>query len=146
MDGSMTKTMTAAGLAAAGLGPLDAVAISLFGVASTTVFMALAGSVISFAYNEGENTPKISRKKMYYLILGNAAIAASAVSVAPGLFGWEWYSTRVEGSVALLLAVGARWAIPLFLKMLPEIAKDVVSKWFGIGEYKRNRGGTDETI
>lgn len=146
MDGSMTKTITAASLAAAGLGPLDAVAISLFGVASTTVFMALAGSVISFAYNEGEDAPKISRKKMYYIILGNAAVATAAVSVAPGLFGWEWYSSKAEGSVALLLAVGARFAIPLFLKMLPEIARDIISKWFGIGEYKRNKGNVDESI
>lgn len=146
MDGSMTKSITAASLAAAGLAPLDAVSLSLFGVASTTVFMALAGAVISFAYNEGEEAPKLPRRRMYFLILANAAVSTALVSILPGLAGWEWYSSKVQGSIALLLAVSARWAIPVFFKLLPEIAKDLVSKWFGIGIYHKPKKDKDESI
>ena len=135
MDGATLKTTIATGVAAVSLSPLDAIAVSLFGVTSTTVFMALAGAVISFAYNEGEATQPITRKKMYFLILANAFVASAAVSVLPDLMGWEWYSSKVQGSIALLLAVSARWVIPLFFKLLPEVAKEVISKWFKIGAY-----------
>lgn len=140
MDGSMTKTLTATALAAASLGPLDSVSFTLFGTASsTTVFMALVGAAISFAYNEGEEAPAIPKKKMYFLIIANTLICTAAVSVMPGLLGWEWYSNKVEGSVALLMAVSARFIIPLFFKTLPEI----VRKWFKLKEYK---GENDEAV
>lgn len=142
MDGSVTKTLTATGIAAIGLGPLDAVSFSLFGATSTTLFMALVGAAISFAYNEGEDAPPLPKKRMYFLILANTLVSTAAVSVLPGLLGWEWYSTKIEGSVALLLAVSARFTIPLFVKTLPEL----IRKWFRIGEYNTNKGDGNENI
>lgn len=140
----MAKTLGAAGVAAfAGLGPLDSVSFVLFGTASsTTVFMALVGAAISYAYNEGESGTHINKKKMYFNIIANTLISTAAVTVLPAILGWEWYSTKLEGSVALLIAASARFMIPIFIKLIPEI----VRKWFKLGEYNQNRGNSDESI
>lgn len=131
----MTKILTAGALAAASMGPLDSVALHLFDVSATTIFMSLAGAILSFAYSEGEETLPASRKRLYFLVAANTFISAAIIAVAPGILGWEWYNNKVEGSMALLLAASARFTIPLFLRTLPELFKELMRKWFGLGEY-----------
>ncbi len=136
----MTKILTAGVLAAAGMGPLDSIALHLFDVSATTIFMSLAGAILSFAYDEGERSLHTSKKKMYFLVLANTFISVAAIAIAPEMFGWEWYNNRVEGSAALLLAASARFTIPLVIKTAPEL----IRKWFRVGEYKTTERDKDD--
>lgn len=134
----------------AGVGTAGAVNIGLFNSASIALFnvpilvpiMACSGALLSFAYDD-DSRPKtrISKKKAAFLVLANTLITTAAVSVFPDLFGWTWFSGKLQGSVALLIAASARFTIPLIIKTLPEI----VRKWFKVGEYNKTEGDTDET-
>lgn len=136
----MTKILTAGVLAAAGMGPLDSVALYLFDVSASTIFMALAGAILSFAYSEGDATPDMSKKRMYFLVVANTIISVALVAVLPEMLGWHWYSDRVEGSVVLLIAASAKVTIPFFFKTLPELLR----KWLKLGEVVPPKRNNDE--
>lgn len=121
---------TLTGIFAAAAGMLNSFTISLFNVPLNVIILAAAGCLLSYAYNE--NREKVSRKKFYFSVLANTFTACAAVSVAPHLLGWSWYSDKMMGSVAFLFALSARFAVPFFFKMVPEI----IRRWFRIGEYK----------
>lgn len=141
MDGSMIKTLATVGaVGIAGLGPLDSVSLYLFNVPVHIIFMAFLGASLSYAFQVDGEAPS-PKKKMYVSIAANTVLATAAVAVLPSMLGWDWYSTKVEGSMALLFAAGARWFIPLFIKTLPEI----VRKWFKLGEYNANKKANNET-
>lgn len=118
------------GASAAVTGFLNSLALTLFNVPINVVVLAAAGCLLSYAYEGNpEHTPK---KKLYFSILANTFTATAAVSVVPHFLGWGWYSDSMQGSVAFLFALAARFAVPFFFKMLPEI----IRRWFRIGEYK----------
>lgn len=107
--------------------------LALFNVPVTVLGMAAAGSILSFAYDV-DGGGKMSRKRLYFLAAANAVFAAAAVSLVPKWLGWGWINHGLEGSLALLLAAVARFAIPAFLKLIPEI----ISRIFRLGKYRSN--------
>lgn len=113
--------------------------LALFNVPVTVLGMAAAGSILSFAYDVDGGT-KMSRKKLYFLAAANAVFAAAAVSLVPQWLGWGWMNHGLEGSFALLLAAVARFAIPAFLKLIPEI----ISKLFRLDKYRSDASSSDE--
>lgn len=132
----MTMTRAAAGGGLAMAGALNNLSITLFNVPITVVFMAAAGALLSFAYNV-EGDEKMPRRKLFVLVIANTMLACAAVAVLPQWLGWDWNSPKIEGSLALLFASLARFVIPWALKLIPDIGKEVVSKWFKIGDYKQ---------
>ena len=126
----METRMTVAAVGGGILGWVNAFTVSLFNVPLNVIILAAAGCLLSYAY---EGHPEhIQKKKFYFSVLANTFVASAAVSVAPQFLGWGWYSDKMQGSVAFLFALSARFAIPFFFKMMPEI----IRRWFRIGEYK----------
>lgn len=107
--------------------------LSLFNVPVTVLGMAAAGSILSFAYDM-EGGKKMTRKRLYFLAAANTVLAAAAVSLIPQWMGWTWMNQGLHGSFALLLAAVARFAIPAFLHLIPEI----ISRIFRLGKYREN--------
>jgi hypothetical protein len=138
MNGSVMKVGAAAVAGAAGLGPLDSLSLVLFNVPISVVVMAAAGSLLSFAY-DGDG-PAISRKRMFFLAVTNTSLACAAVAVFPGAFGWEWASSKIEGSMALLFALSARFVAQPFIRFIPEL----LSKWLRIGKYYQGQRNDPE--
>lgn len=118
---------------------------SVFSVPLTVPMMAAAGAMLSFAYDDDASTKtKRTKKQVVFLVVANTVITTAAVAVLPEMLGWNWYSTKLQGSVALLMAASARFVIPLAIKTLPEI----VRKWFKVGEYRvsdKTEEQSDET-
>lgn len=120
----------------------------MFGVDSVlVVLLAALGAYLSFSYVDDSkpNSKPISRKKLYLFTIINTLLAITCVAVLPAMLGWDWYSPKVEGSLAFIFAFAARYVAPLFLESLPEIFR----KWFKIGEYKavvQEKDKTDEGL
>lgn len=138
----MTKVAAGGGLAITGW--LNNISISLFNVPVTVVAMAAAGALLSFAYNV-DGDEEMPRKKLFILVMANTMLACAAVAVLPQWLGWSWNSSKIEGSLALLFAALARFVIPWGLGLVPELGKEILSKWFKLGQYNtqdtRNRNG-----
>lgn len=118
------------GTSAAVVGAVDNFAVSLFNVPLSVIILAAAGCLLSYAY---DGSPEHTQKKKFYLsVLANTFSSCAAVSVVPHWFGWEWYSDKMEGSMAFLFGLSSRFAIPFFFKLMPEI----IRRWFRVGEYK----------
>lgn len=129
----MNMKIAATGIAAGIIGAINSVTTSLFDVSGVVPFLAFTGALLSYGYEiEGYEIPKRG-KKFYFVLTTNALAATAAVSVFPHFFGWEWYDPKMQGSVAFLMALGGRFIVPIFFKLLPEI----VRKWFKVGEYKQ---------
>ena len=134
MSGAMVKYIT--GVSAIGtvnLGVLNTVSLAVFNLPITVPIMATAGAMLSFAYDDddGKKT-KLTKKTVVKLVIANTLITTAAVCVLPEIMGWEWYNPKLQGSLALLLSASARFVIPIFIKLLPEVAR----KWLKVGEYK----------
>jgi len=104
--------------------------ISLFNVPLNVIILAAAGCLLSYAYDG--HPEHVQKKKFYFSVLANTFTACAAVSVVPHFMGWDWYSDKMQGSVAFLFALSARFAVPFFFKLMPEI----IRRWFRVGEYK----------
>lgn len=122
--------LTLTGIFATLTGVLNQSAISLFNVPLNVIILAASGCLLSYAYDS--HPEPIQKKKFYFSVLANTLTACAAVSVIPYLLGWDWYSDKMQGSVAFLFALSARVAIPFFFKVMPEI----IRRWFRVGEYK----------
>lgn len=121
------------GVFAAVAGLLNSLTVNLFNVPLNVIMLAAAGCLLSYAYDgNAEHIEKKRKKKFYFSVLANTFTACAAVSVVPHFLGWGWYSDKMQGSVAFLFALSARFAVPFFFKMMPEI----IRRWFKIGEYK----------
>ena len=130
---TMTKPAVAGGAALLWTW-INAATTELFNTTIIVVFLSALGSWLSFSYVD-DNKPRakpLSRKKLYTLAITNTLLAITCVTVLPGMLGWTWYNSKLEGSVAFLFAFGAKFVAPLFLESLPEIFR----KWFKIGEYR----------
>lgn len=111
------------------------VAISLFNVQLSTVAMAATGALLSLSY-ANDNEPKLKRRNVYLSFVANTLFAASAVAVFPSWLGWDWYSNKIEGSVALLMAASARFMVPALIKLPGELLR----KWFKLKEPRTDEG------
>lgn len=122
-------------------GSINMLTTELFNVSSLGVIgLAFTGALLSYAYNVDDEKP-VSRRKFYISIVANTLTAVAAVSIIPGLLGWEWYDKKMEGSLAFLFALVARFAIPFFFKSGPELFR----RWFRIGEYRQQTEVNNET-
>lgn len=137
------ETIHGGKVVAAGIGGIsgwtlaDNVALSLFNVPLATIVMAATGSLLGLAYNN-DNEPRIKKKRVYLMFMANTLFAASAVAVFPSWLGWDWYSNKIEGSVALLMAASARFMVPALVKLPGELLR----KWFKL----KGSGSDDEGI
>lgn len=124
------------------LGFINDASIAIFNLPILVPIMACTGAILSFAYDDDDDKKKtkLSKKKAVFLVLANTLVVTALVSVLPGYFGWSWYSPKMQGSLALILAASAKFIIPVFKTLLLEL----VRKWFRLGEYKKEEGGDDE--
>lgn len=119
LDAIVLKVVGLAVLGAGAVGGFMAPGVTLpfFGVHFTTFGMAVAGSLLAFAYAP----PLISRKRMYGYALGGVFIGVWGVQILPAWLGLEWYDPRMEPPMAGFVALGSRWLVPLIVEHLPEI-------------------------
>ena len=134
--GVILKTTSAASVATAVGAGINGWSIPLFGVPLTVVAMAAAGATISFAYGE----PVRSRRKLFTLAAANTFVAAIAVAVIPQALGWEWVDARLQPPLAGLVAIGARWFVPQFINLVPEMLR----KAFKLEKYDRVYNSSSE--
>lgn len=114
------------------LGIVNDASIAAFNLPIIVPIMAAGGAMLSFAYDDDNSeTTKLTKKRVIILVIANTLLTTAAVSVFPAWLGWDWYDSKLQGSLALLLAAGAKFVIPLAIRTLPEI----IRKWFKIGEY-----------
>lgn len=117
--GGLLKITSATSLATAAAAGFNGWSIPLFGVPLTVIAMAAAGATISFAYGE----PVRSRRKLFTAAIANTFLASIVVAVLPKAFGWDWVDPRLEPPFAGLVAVGARWFVPQFISLIPEVLR-----------------------
>lgn len=121
----MPKTAVAVGtLSAFNLSAVDSVPMHLMNVPVSTIFMAFLGVLLTLAW--GDETSQMSKKKMYVSAALFTMLATTTVAVLPSMLGWEWYSVKLEGSLAFLIGAVGPYGVPLLRNLLPEI----VRKWF----------------
>lgn len=128
----MLKT-TGLGSFFTGLGMmLNNISLSLFNLPPPVFVMAFAGAALSFAWSSDDEA-ELPKKKMYKLVAMNTIGAVALTAVLPGWLGWDgdWYTPKMAGSLALILAASARFIIPILRTLAPEIMR----KWFRLGEY-----------
>lgn len=128
-EGVILKVAGLTSVAVAATTGINGWSIPLFGVPLTVLAMAAGGATISFAYGE----PVKSRKRLFTLAVANTFIAAISVAVVPEAFGWEWVNEKLEPPLAGLVAVGARWFVPQFISLVPEVLK----KFFRLEKYDK---------
>lgn len=140
MNDIMMKSATAIGAAGAfSANSLNVVPMYLFNVPLSVIFMAFVGAALSYAW--ADEQPALPKKKVYVGVIFYTLMTTSLVAVLPHWLGWEWYDVKYQGSLAFIMAAAARFILPAFTKMLPEI----VRKWFKIGEYNSDRKNDNET-
>lgn len=136
----MMKSASLVGAAGAfKVNSLNTVPMYLFHVPLSVIFMAFVGAALSYAW--ADEQPPLPKKKVYVGVVFYTLVVSALVAFLPALLGWEWYDVKYQGSLALVMSAAARFVLPAFTKMLPEI----VRKWFKIGEYHTNRKPPDET-
>lgn len=139
MNLNMSKLVSTMGaLGALNLSAVDRVPIYFTNVPLATVFMAFVGSALFHAWDD--SVRDMPRKKMYVSVLFFTMLSTTCVAVLPSMMGWEWYSTKLEGSLAFLFSVGAPHLIPIVKTLLPELAR----KWFRLGDHNRKEVPKDK--
>ena len=138
MSITMQKLTASIGaLGALNVGSVNIVPMYFMNVPSSTVFMAFVGAMLTSAWSDEKHE---SKKKMYLHILFYTMVSTSTVAVLPSLLGWEWYNTKLEGSLAFIFSVVAPTAAPLFKSLLPELLR----KWFRLEPKPQERN--DENL
>ena len=123
--------MTAAASAAGSLLPeaaRTAITLPFFDVTLATLGMAVAGSLIAFAYG----TPVEGRKRLFGYAVGGIFIGLWCAQLAPLVLGWAWYTPALQPPVAGLSALMSRWLMPLVIEQVPALYRRV----FNSGESK----------
>lgn len=138
MNFTMQKTIAGMStLGALNYGAVNTVPMYFMNVPSSTVFMAFVGAMLTSAWSDEKHE---SKKKMYLHILFYTMVSTSTVAVLPSLLGWEWYSIKLEGSLAFIFSVAAPTVAPLFKTLLPELLR----KWFRLEPKQQERN--DENL
>ena len=123
--------MTAAAAATGSLLPeaaRTAITLPFFDVTLATLGMAVAGSLIAFAYG----TPVEGRRKLFGYAVGGIFIGVWCAQLAPLVLGWAWYTPALQPPVAGLSALMSRWLMPLVIEQVPALYRRV----FNSGEQK----------
>jgi hypothetical protein len=136
----MPRTAVALGaLGALNLSAVDTVPMHFMNVSLSTVFMAFVGAMLTLAFSD--ETTKMPKKKLYISMVFFTLMSTAGVAVFPSLLGWEWYNTKLEGSLAFLVAAVSPLAFPIIRTLLPEI----VRKWFRLGDAPPKHETTERT-
>ena len=102
--------------------------LPFFDVTIATLGMAVAGSLIAFAYG----TPVDGRRKLFGYAVGGIFIGVWCAQLAPLVLGWAWYTPALQPPVAGLSALMSRWLMPLVIEQVPALYRRV----FNSGETK----------
>lgn len=116
--------MTAATAAAGSLLPIAgdaAITLPFFDVTLATLGMAVAGSLIAFAYG----TPVEGRKKLFGYAVGGIFIGLWCAQLLPHILGWGWYQPAMQSPVAGISALLSRWLMPLVIEQVPALYRRV---------------------
>ena len=105
-----------------------ALRLPFFDVTLSTLGMAVAGSMIAFAYG----TPVDGRRKLFGYAVGGIFIGVWCAQLAPLVLGWAWYTPALQPPVAGLSALMSRWLMPLVIEQVPALYRRV----FNSGEQK----------
>lgn len=97
----------------------------LFGTGTTTLVMAMVGSIGAFAH-AGEP----DRVKLFGMAAINGFLATAMVTILPLWLGWEWIKPEikhvVEPPLGMVVAFALRWIVPLATEIGPQWAR---KKW-----------------
>ena len=116
--------MTAATAAVGSLLPAAAdaaITLPFFDVTLATLGMAVAGSLIAFAYG----TPVEGRKKLFGYAVGGIFIGLWCAQLLPHVLGWGWYTPAMQSPVAGISALLSRWLMPLVIEQVPALYRRV---------------------
>lgn len=102
--------------------------IPFFDVTLGTLGMAVAGSLIAFAYG----TPVESRRKLFGYAVGGIFIGLWCAQLVPHVMGWAWYTPAMQPPVAGIFALLSRWVVPLVIEQVPALYRRI----FNAGEPK----------
>lgn len=120
-------------LGALNVSAVNIVPLHLMNVTLSTVFMAFVGAMLTLAWSE--ETKQMPKRKVYVSVLFFTMLATTCVAIFPAWLGWEWYSVKLEGSLAFLFASIGPSMVPILKKLLPEI----VRKWFKLEPKKEEK-------
>lgn len=111
-------------------------ALPFFGVGITTLGMAVAGSLLAFAYG----TPVKGWGKLFGYAIGGMFLGIWGVKLVPTGMDWKWYFDAgpavMEPPLAGVIALISRWLIPLVVENLPAIWNRVFNSARSPGETK----------
>lgn len=116
--------MTAAAAATGSLLPeaaRTAITLPFFDVTLATLGMAVAGSLIAFAYG----TPVDGRKRLFGYAVGGIFIGLWCAQLLPHVLGWGWYEPAMQSPVAGISALMSRWLMPLVIEQVPALYRRV---------------------
>ena len=105
-----------------------ALRLPFFDVTIATLGMAVAGSLIAFAYG----TPVEGRKRLFGYAVGGIFIGLWCAQLLPHVLGWGWYQPAMQSPVAGISALLSRWLMPLVIEQVPALYRRV----FNSGEQK----------
>lgn len=109
--------------------PDAAITLPFFDVTLGTLGMAVAGSLIAFAYG----TPVESRRRLFGYAVGGIFIGLWCAQLLPHVMGWGWYEPAMQSPVAGISALLSRWLVPLVVEQGPALYR----RLFNSGEVKR---------
>lgn len=105
-----------------------AITLPFFDVSLATLGMAVAGSLIAFAYG----TPVDGRRKLFGYAVGGIFIGVWCAQLLPQVLGWSWYTPAMQPPVAGISALMSRWLVPLVIEQVPALYRRV----FNTGDRK----------
>ncbi|HEY4531525.1 MAG TPA: hypothetical protein VIG97_14580 [Luteimonas sp.] len=121
-DGLMRLSLAAAVVGSVLPGAADAsLRIPFFDVTLGTLGMAVAGSLIAFAYG----TPVESRRKLFGYAVGGIFIGLWCAQLVPHVMGWAWYTPAMQSPVAGIFALLSRWVVPLVIEQVPALYRRI---------------------
>lgn len=95
--------------------------IPFFDVTLGTLGMAVAGSLIAFAYG----TPVESRRKLFGYAVGGIFIGLWCAQLLPHVMGWSWYAPALQPPFAGICALMSRWLMPLVIEQVPALYRRI---------------------
>lgn len=105
-----------------------AITLPFFDVTLGTLGMAVAGSLIAFAYG----TPVESRRRLFGYAVGGIFVGLWCAQLLPHVMGWGWYEPAMQSPVAGISALLSRWIVPLVVEQGPALYR----RLFNTGEKK----------
>jgi hypothetical protein len=119
-----TATVAGAGAASASLFGFDHYIVAFVGVPFTSVGMAAAGAMLSFAFGKGEP----NRFKLFATAVGATFIGAAAITFVPEFFHLRPVTESARPVVGFFYALFTRWGMPVLIDVVPMLLR----RWFNI--------------